>query len=155
MAMSRIDIMDQLAKKADSLGYQWVGCDWSGAQTNVTLRIYIDHVDGVNIDQCASVSRELSTLLDVLDAIPYRYVLQVSSPGVQRPLFTAEHFSEQLGKQVKIKLVNADDLGRRQFQGQIDSVDEGVISLTSIDGESIIIEHADIAKAVLAVDVTR
>jgi len=154
MAMTRSDIMSQLAEKTESLGYEWIGCDWTGGQANSVLRIYADSPEGIGVDQCAEISRELATLLDVLDAIPHRYVLEVSSPGLSRPLFTPAHFSQQLSKEVKLTLVHPSETGQRQYRGVIDSVDGEAIRLVLSEGEAVTIQHADIEKAKLVAEVS-
>lgn len=154
MAMTRSDILSQLAEKTESLGYEWIGCDWTGGQTNSRLRIYADAPGGIGVDQCASLSRELATLLDVLDAITYRYVLEVSSPGLSRPLFTPAHFKQQLSKEVKLTLVHPNETGQRQYRGVIDSVDGEAICLVLPEGEAVTFQHADIAKATLVAELS-
>ena len=80
------------------LGYELVGIEYHGQGGNTTLRVYIDAVEGVTLDDCAKVSRQLSGLLDVEDPIRERYTLEVSSPGLDRPLFTKDHFDSNKGR---------------------------------------------------------
>ncbi|PZQ34759.1 MAG: ribosome maturation factor RimP, partial [Ectopseudomonas oleovorans] len=87
------------------------------------LRVYIDKADGILIDDCEIVSRQLSGVLDVEDPITSEYTLEVSSPGMDRPLFTLEQFATHAGEQVKIKLRSPFD-GRRNFQGLLRGVEE-------------------------------
>ena len=87
------------------------------------LRIYIDHADGILIDDCEKVSRQISGVLDVEDPIAAEYTLEVSSPGMDRPLFTLTQFASHAGEQVKIKLRSPFE-GRRNFQGLLRGVEE-------------------------------
>ena len=87
------------------------------------LRVYIDKEGGVLVDDCAIVSRQISGVLDVEDPIAVEYTLEVSSPGMERPLFTLEQFAKYAGEQVKIKLRSPFE-GRRNFQGLLKGVEE-------------------------------
>src|SRR5690348_7152877 len=105
------------------LGVECLGVEFSPSQGQSTLRVYLDvldHADGreVTLEDCESASRELSALLDVEDPIPGHYVLEVSSPGIDRPLFTAEQFSRFIGEEAKVTLKLPRD-GRRRLRGQI------------------------------------
>ncbi len=104
----------------------------------------------VTIDDCERASREISALLDVNDPVAGRYTLEVSSPGLDRPLFTPEHFARFIGQAVKIN-VNLPLDGRRRFHGSIKEV-EGDRIVIEQDGEQVAIVHANIAKARLAPD---
>ena len=81
------------------------------------LRIYIEREEGVTIEDCEKVSRQISALLDVEDPIAGEYTLEVSSPGMDRPLFTIEQYSQFIGSEVELKLRRPLD-GRRKFKGQ-------------------------------------
>lgn len=125
-----------------------LGVEFVSSQGPHTLRVYVDLLDdaapdagvdeaadgkgslprGVTVDQCESASRELSALLDVDDPIPGHYVLEVSSPGLDRPLFSAEQFSRACGSEVKL-LFRAPLEGRRRLRGRILGVDGGQITL--------------------------
>ena len=87
------------------------------------LRIYIDHENGILIEDCETVSRQLSAVMDVEDPISSEYTLEVSSPGMDRPLFTLPQFAAFVGEQVKIRLRSAVE-ERRNFQGLIRSVED-------------------------------
>lgn len=105
----------------DSMGYEYVGSQSLSQGRYSTLRIYIDGEKGVNIDDCAEVSRQLNAVLAVERPSLSEYTLEVSSPGLERPLFTLAHFGRFVGKQVRIRL--ASPLGeQRNFNGVIESV---------------------------------
>jgi ribosome maturation factor RimP len=90
----------------------------AGSHHHPTLRVYIDSPRGVNVDDCARVSRQLSALLDVEDPLPGQYTLEVSSPGLDRPLVKPEDFRRFVGETVKVKMQQP-VLGRRNFSGRL------------------------------------
>ena len=112
-----------LAPVIEALGYHWWGIEFLSQGRHSLLRVYIDKADGILIDDCEIVSRQLSGVLDVEDPITSEYTLEVSSPGMDRPLFTLEQFATHAGEQVKIKLRSPFD-GRRNFQGLLRGVEE-------------------------------
>ncbi len=112
-----------LARRFDGivadLGLTCLGVEWIPSGGQSTLRVYIDAADReVGIDDCESASRELSAILDVEDPIPGHYVLEVSSPGMDRPLFTPEHFGQYVGEQARVVLKAPVD-NRRRLRGRI------------------------------------
>ncbi|KPX48209.1 Ribosome maturation factor RimP [Pseudomonas ficuserectae] len=116
-------LQDLLASVVVALGYQCWGIDFSSQGKHSVLRIYIDKEGGALVDDCAIVSRQISGVLDVEDPISTEYTLEVSSPGMERPLFTIEQFASYAGEQVKIKLRSPFE-GRRNFQGLLRGVEE-------------------------------
>ncbi|MCP4460912.1 MAG: ribosome maturation factor RimP, partial [Cytophagales bacterium] len=110
-----------------------------------TLRIYIDHENGVNVDDCAIVSRQISAIMDVEDPITNEYNLEVSSPGVDRPLFTQLHFTSAIGEEVRVRTKLPQD-GRRNFKGDLTSVESDMLTLR-IDGEDHLIMLSNVEKA--------
>ena len=109
------------------------------------LRIYIEREEGVAIEDCEKVSRQVSALLDVEDPIAGEYTLEVSSPGMDRPLFSIEHYVQYIGSEVDLKLRRPID-GRRKFKGQIIKVSEGIVGLL-VEGSEYDLEFPDIEKA--------
>ena len=146
------DELTQLLEPAIvDLGLELVGIEYSPSAGGSLLRVYIDEAErGVTIDDCERASREISALLDVNDPVAGRYTLEVSSPGLERPLFTPAHFERFRGEQVKIS-VNLPLDGRRLFQGRIDAVDDERVTIDQ-DGKPVGIAHANIAKARLVPD---
>jgi ribosome maturation factor RimP len=112
-----------LAPVVVALGYECWGIEFSAQGRHSMLRVYIDKEGGVLVDDCAIVSRQISGVLDVEDPISSEYTLEVSSPGMERPLFTIEQFAAFAGEQVKIKLRSPFE-GRRNFQGLLRGVEE-------------------------------
>ena len=105
------------------LGLECLGIEYAPSRGNSLLRIYIDHLERpITIEDCEAVSRELSAQFDVNDPIAGRYTLEVSSPGLDRPLFTPAQFARFIGEKAKIAL-NLPVEGRRRLQGAIRAVD--------------------------------
>ncbi len=106
-----------------------VDLEYLAGDNRGTLRLYIDRPGGgVTLDDCVAVSRQLGALLDVEDIIPFRYVLEVSSPGLNRPLKRPKDFLAHCGRKIKIKMKEPVD-GRRRFTGILRSYDEKSNSL--------------------------
>ncbi len=118
-----------------ALGYEFWGIELlkQGA-SNLILRVYIDHLDGITLDDCQKVSYQVSGVLEVEDPIPGNYTLEVSSPGWDRPLFTLDHFIRSIGNTVKVRL-NRPLNDRRNFSGLLQGVDGSNIILIVDDTE--------------------
>lgn len=141
---------DLLQPLVEQLGYEFVGLEYLNNPKQSVLRIYIDGVDGVGLEDCEAVSREVAALLDVEDPIKGHYNLEVSSPGLDRPLFTPEQFERFAGEEAKVT-VFAPVEGRRKFKGVVEGIDGATIRM-NVDGEAVELEHANIAKARLVPD---
>jgi len=105
------------------MGYELVGIEYVASGKHSTLRIYIDSENGIGVDDCEAVSRQVSAILDVEDPITNQYNLEVSSPGIERPLFNIGHYQRFLGHDIKLRLVRPIN-GQRKFTGAIGSVSE-------------------------------
>ncbi len=114
------------------------------------LRIFIDKQGGVTIGDCTKISRELSTLLDVHDIVPGPYTLEVSSPGLDRPLKKPGDFERFKGKMVKIR-TDRDIQERRVFVGRLLDFMNGIASV-EVDGRTYLIPYSEIEKANLQLD---
>ncbi|MDF3935059.1 ribosome maturation factor RimP [Pseudomonas citronellolis] len=112
-----------LAPVVEALGYECWGLEFLSQGRHSLLRVYIDKAEGILIEDCEAVSRQVSGVLDVEDPISGEYTLEVSSPGMDRPLFTLEQFARYVGEQVKIKL-RVPFERRRNFQGILRAVEE-------------------------------
>lgn len=114
------DNLIQLAKSTvEPMGYELVGVQMiNRGKHGKTLRVYIDKENGILLDDCASVSHQLSGVLDVEDPIAGNYELEVSSPGIDRPIFFAEHFDRFVGSDVSIQMVRLHE-GRRKLTGRL------------------------------------
>ena len=149
--MTSEELSQLLEPAIADLGLELVGIEFSPNSGTSLLRVYIDEPErGITIDDCERASREISALLDVNDPVAGRYTLEVSSPGLERPLFTPAHFERFAGEQVRIN-VNLPIDGRRRFQGRIDAVDAERVTIDQ-DGKPVGIAHANIAKARLVPD---
>lgn len=107
----------------EAMGYEFVGAEYVQQDRRNTLRIYIDRPEGITLDDCSTVSHQLSGVLDVEDPIAETYDLEVSSPGLDRPLFKAGDFERFAGQTVKIRLAVPQD-GRRNFRGVLLGLEE-------------------------------
>ena len=142
---------EMLARLVADLGLEYVGIEFSPNRGSSLLRVYIDAPGRpVTIEDCERTSREISALLDVNDPIDGRYTLEVSSPGLDRPLFTPEQFARFVGSEVRVSVALPVD-GRRRFQGLLRGVDEQAVVLEQ-DGREVSIAHSNIAKAKLVPD---
>ncbi|WP_304507447.1 ribosome maturation factor RimP [Anaerotignum sp.] len=117
---------------------------------NWYLRIYIDKEGGVDIDDCEGVSRALEAKLDAEDPIEQAYILEVSSPGIDRPLKKAADFEKYRGEIIDIKLYKAFE-GQKQFQGKLLGLENEVISIEDDNNKVIAFEQKDVASVRLAV----
>ncbi len=116
-----------------ALGFDLVDVELAGSGFRSTLRVYIDSPRGVTVDDCAAVSRQLSAVLDVEDPIRESYVLEVSSPGLDRPLVTPAHFRAYVGELVKVRTA-VDVGGRRNFKGRLLEAGDERIAV-EVDGQ--------------------
>lgn len=138
---------ERLEKLISSMGYELIGYEMQPQGRQMMFRIYIDKLNGVTIDDCSLVSHQVSAMLDVEGPIQSRYILEVSSPGIDRPLFTIEHYRKNIGRRVKIRLYSAIN-NRRQYKGELLRVEENEIFLL-VDGteHEIKFTFSDVEKA--------
>ncbi len=129
------------------LGFELWGVERFAPGRRQVLRVYIDCARGIDVDDCAAVSQQLNLALDAERLLDGDYVLEVSSPGVERPLFTQAQYRRYLGSQVKVRL-GADVPGRRRFTGELAAVDEQAVTLR-VDGEPRRLPLADIGRTTL------
>ena len=127
------------------MGYELWGCEYLAQGRHSVLRIYIDKPDGIDIDDCQQVSHAVSAMLDVEDPIPGHYSLEVSSPGVPRPIFYSWQYQRYLGEVVQIKLYHPFE-GRRKYVGTIVSADEAEVVIHSGESE----QHFPVSNIVKA-----
>ncbi len=148
--MSSGKLTSLLQPLVEDLGYEFVGIEHSSNPKNPVLVIYIDAPDGIAVEDCAKVSREIAALLDVEDPLPGKYQLEVSSPGLDRPLFTLAQFQQFSGEVAQISLFAPRD-GRRKFKGKILGASDGQVKMEQ-DGVEVTLDLGNIAKARLAPD---
>ena len=135
----------------ESMGYELVGVEFLGAGGYGTLRVYIDRDSGVSLDDCAAISHQISGILDVEEPIKQAYDLEISSPGIDRPLFKLADFERFAGRTARIKLA-VGLLGRKNFRGKLQGVADSKLVTIEVDGEIFDLPYADIAKANLVGD---
>jgi ribosome maturation factor RimP len=121
-------LTEMISAPVEALGYELVGIEFLRGRQS-TLRIYIDSENGITVEDCADVSHQVSAVLDVEDPISVAYSLEVSSPGLDRPLFTAAQFAQFIGEEVSLVLRIAMQ-NRRKWQGIIKTVDGEMITVT-------------------------
>ncbi|UFH51612.1 MULTISPECIES: ribosome maturation factor RimP [unclassified Pseudomonas] len=134
-----------LAPVVEALGYQCWGLEYISQGRHTLLRVYIDKEGGIGVEDCEVVSRQVSGVLDVEDPISVEYTLEVSSPGMDRPLFTLEQFAAHAGEQVKIRLRSPYE-GRRNFQGLLRGVEEQDV-VVQVDNHEFLLPIDSIDKA--------
>ncbi len=145
------DIVEELAIPIlDELGYELVDVEYVKGGNNWYLRIYIDKPGGVTIDDCQKASEQISDKLDEVDPIPHNYFLEVSSPGIDRPLKKDKDFERYKGRKVDVKLYKAVD-GSKSFTGELIGLEDGNI-LIRVDGEVISFNKDEVAIVRLAVE---
>jgi len=152
MTQSSDKLTKLLQPLVSGLGYELVGIEWAADTAGRrVLRVYIDTKDGVTVDDCEVVSRQVSALLDVENPVSGSYLLEISSPGLERPLFTLKHFDRFRGSDVKVQLVQPRE-GRRRYQGRIIGVEADRVLLETSDGEREALPFGEIEKARLVPD---
>lgn len=148
MAKFEQKLTEMLRPAVEETGKSLLGIEFISAGNNSVLRLFIDHENGIDVDDCAEVSRQVSALLDVEDPISSEYNLEVSSPGVDKPLFEKEHFEAVIGEVVNVK-ISMPLNGRRKFKGPLVAIENDtlIIEVDGIDYE-IVISNVDKANLV-------
>ncbi len=145
---------DQIATQAaNENSVDFVHAEIVGSKRNMTVRIYIDKSEGVTIEDCSLVSRAIEAVVDAEDFIPASYVLEVSSPGLDRPLFSVEDFEKNVGKKAKVKAIESIN-GQANFNGRIVAVEDSEILFDDKTNGSVRIPFEKVEKANLRVDLS-
>ncbi len=139
------ELYDILHPAVAALGYELVGAEYLPQGKHSILRVYIDSDQGVSVDDCARASHQISGVLDIEDPIKGEYVLEVSSPGLDRPLFNLTQFECFTGKRVRL-LLGIPREGRRKMSGRLGGVRDGKVVL-EMEGEEILLAPEEIDKA--------
>ena len=146
--MSKQSQLEKIIRPAvEAAGFEFWGLEYLSQGKHSILRVFIEHENGIDVDDCAEVSHQVSGVLDVEDPISGFYNLEISSPGMDRPLFTEQQFAQYLGETVELRLSFPLN-GRRKFKGTIEQVNNGQIELL-VDGEVYDISVQQIEKAQL------
>lgn len=138
-----------LTSVVEAMGYEWVGMEFHPRRANALLRVYIDSATGITLDDCQRVSHQLSGVLDVEDPIAGQYTLEVSSPGLDRPLFEAQHFERFAGAEVRLQLRELLN-GRRKLIGRLGGMRGGAVVIVDSEGQEWQVPIERIEKARLA-----
>jgi len=143
-------IYELIGPTVEGLGFDVVRIDLSG-QNNLCLQVMAEPLDGtgMTVEGCAKVSRAISAIMDVEDPITGNYTLEVSSPGLDRPLVKLRDFEKFSGNEVKVEMTRAQD-GQRRFRGQLLGVVEENVRLL-MQGEEILLPYADIMRSKLVI----
>ena len=149
--MLRDTLAALLTPLIEGLGYELWELEYSPGRGNGFLRLYLDAAAGITLEDCERVSRAVSELLDAEDPIPGQYTLEVSSPGLERPLRTAEQFGRFVGETVFVETVQAVE-GRRRFKGALTAAGTETVEV-EVDGKRLTLPISGIRKAHLAPDV--
>ena len=163
------DIRQSLLEIAEPVcrdsGYELVDIEYTSSPSGWVVRVYIDRRQdiapppgkgGIDFEDCEALSRQLGAVLDVEDPVPHHYSLEVSSPGLDRPLRTAEHFQRYLGEIAKVALREGLD-GRRNFKGVLRALEpspgpDAQVVVIDVDGTEFRLPIRDVASARLVPD---
>jgi len=138
-------LCELLTPTIEGMGFMLWGIEYLPQGKHSLLRIYIDHEDGINIDHCEAVSRQVSGILDVEDIVSGHYSLEVSSPGIDRMLFFPKQYHHYCGDNIAVR-VHTPVNGQRKFKGKLLSVTEEGIEL-EFSGRTANIPFDNIDKA--------
>ncbi|GGA84927.1 ribosome maturation factor RimP [Neiella marina] len=148
MATLESRLTDMLTPAVEALGYELWGLEFVRAGKHSTLRLFIDSPNGITVDDCAEASRQASAVLDVEDPISSEYNLEVSSPGLERPLYKIQHYEMYVGHEISVK-TRMPQFGQRKFQGILKAVDNGMAVVETAKHEvELMIDNIDKAHLV-------
>lgn len=149
MLSTREQVLSELfAPVIEALQCELWGVDFSSEGRHSLLRVYIDKSDGVNLEDCEKVSRQISSLLDVEDPVAGHYVLEVSSPGMSRTLYKPSQYQRYIGELISVRLIRAFD-GRKKFNGRLIDIKNNEVIVQVEDEEfTLPLEWIDRARLV-------
>lgn len=145
MATLEQKLQELVQGSVEDLGCELWGIECQRVGRYLTMRLFIDKEGGVTVEDCADVSRQVSAVLDVEDPIADKYNLEVSSPGLDRPLFTLNQFERYLGQEILLHL-RIPVADRRKWQGQLAKIENDMITLI-VDGKEQVLAFGNIQKA--------
>jgi ribosome maturation factor RimP len=141
-------------KAATESGADLVHVEIAGTKRDAVVRVFIDKEGGVTLDDCSRVSRAMELVLDEEDVIPSRYVLEISSPGIERELYSLGDFEKFSGQLIKLKLKEAVE-GQKTFVGALLNVDGSKITVDDRMRGPVTFEYSDVDKANLKIDLSK
>lgn len=144
---------EKLAALVTTLGYEFVGYEFGQENRRAIFRLFIDRPGGVSHQDCSKVSYQISAMFDVDDPIEGQYRLEVSSPGLNRPLYALAHYEQQVGQRIKVRL-HTPLMQRKNFAGVLQRVENGQICLLLEEGNEVMLPFSDIEKANVIADVS-
>ncbi len=150
--MAYKDLVKVIKPVVKAMGYDCWGVQFSTYGRRALLRVFIDQPDGVTLDDCTDVSQQLSSVLDVENALHRAYTLEVSSPGLERLLFEPEHYQCYVGEKVRLNLYQAIDQ-KRKVTGVINAVEKDTVVIL-LEGETMRVPFAIIRRANLVFEQT-
>ena len=145
-------LVTQIEPTVTGLGYELLGIERSRGAASQLLRLYIDHADGITVEDCERVSRQVSDVLDAEQLVSGEYTLEISSPGLDRPLFTLEQHRRFVGAQVALRL-RALVGGRRRITGVLRAVADESLQL-EVEGETLKVPFREVERSRLVPDWT-
>lgn len=145
MATLEQKLQDLLQGSVEDLGCELWGIECQRVGRYLTVRLFIDKEGGVTVDDCADVSRQVSAVLDVEDPIADKYNLEVSSPGLDRPLFTLSQYTRYVGQEIVVHL-RIPVADRRKWQGELAKIENDMITLI-VDKQEQVLAFGNIQKA--------
>lgn len=143
-------VWDALEGPLAEAGYELIEVELGSSGQDALLRLFIDRDAGITLDDCTAATRLVSPLLDLADIIQEHYMLEVSSPGVERPLRKESHFARYAGENIRVSTHTAVG-GRKRFAGRLTGVEDGLIAM-ECDGVSVSLHLENIRKAKLTPD---
>ena len=145
MATLEQNLQEMLQGAVEDLDCELWGIECQRAGRFMTVRLFIDKEGGVTVDDCADVSRQVSAILDVEDPIADKYNLEVSSPGLDRSLFTLPQFERYIGQDIAVHL-RIPVMERRKWQGKLERIENDMVTLI-VDGQEQVLVFGNIQKA--------
>ena len=146
-------LRELIGPAVEAVGVELWGVEYHAGRRRALLRVYIDRLDGVSVDDCARASRQISSVLDVEDPIVGEYTLEVSSPGADRALYTLAHYRQLAGLRIKLRLRLPYE-GRKVFVGKLTGTEDDSVLLAVGDEEYVFhVEGIERANVVPEVDV--
>jgi ribosome maturation factor RimP len=135
-------------------GVELVHVQVAGTKREMVVRIFIDKDGGVTLDDCSRFSRDVEGVMDIEDPIPAKYVLEVSSPGIERELYSLGDFEKFVGRLARVKL-RTEHEGQKNFVGPITSVEGSQVTIDDRTIGPVTFDHSDVAKANLKIDLSQ
>lgn len=146
MGLQASRVAELIEPSLTALGYELVGVEYLPQGKHSLVRVYIDQEDGIQVEDCVRASRQVSGVLDVEDPISGQFTLEVSSPGLDRPLFKLSHYAQFCGQRVEIRLQRPVD-GQRKFTGVLAGVEGDQVIVDLENGDQVQLAISDIEKA--------